>query len=102
LDKRESTIVEFKRIIPAKETNNHDMKQFFFTQKLNKLKTEQEEILKNIDREINDVYYYMNMKLANIEVYSNLKKFVDDDIAKLENELKEFVEYEENQKDRNI
>lgn len=54
----------------------------------NELKTKEEQLQVEIDREIEDFFAYLNMKQANIEMLNNLKGYVETEIKKLEQAMK--------------
>ncbi len=64
-------------------------KRFVCEQKLSELQRQNEQLQGEIDRQIEDFFAYLNMKQANIEALNGLKEYVETEIKKLEQSLKE-------------
>lgn len=57
--------------------------------RIKELKMKDEQIQKEIDREIEDFFSYLNMKQASIETLKNMGEYLDQEVKKLEELLSE-------------
>lgn len=64
-------------------------KQFIIERKLEEFKSKKEQLQGEIQREIDDFFAYMNMKQASIETFNAMTEYIEAEIKKLEQCLKE-------------
>ncbi|PYG86709.1 hypothetical protein LY28_02735 [Ruminiclostridium sufflavum DSM 19573] len=73
----------------GKNALNSEDKKFIFERKLREFQDKEEQLQAEIQREIEDFFAYMNMKQASIETFNAIKEYVEAEIKKLEQSLKE-------------
>lgn len=83
LENLKSDMGKGKNALTSKE------KQFIIERKLEEYKTKDEQLQKEIQKEIDDFFAYANMKQASIESFSSIKEYVTSEITKLEQSLNE-------------
>ena len=64
-------------------------KKFIFERKLREFQDKEKQLEEEIQREIDDFFAYMNMKQASIESFNAIKEYVEAEVKKLEQALKE-------------
>lgn len=63
-------------------------KRFILERKVKELQTKNEQIGEEIQREVEDFFAYLNMKQASIEILEDMKRYVTEELSRLDQEIK--------------